>query len=180
MRCSTGRIFSNRLLLTSVLLVASGAFLFAPPTWPQANVQGQWQTLPYTMPINPVHAALMPSGKILIVSGSGNIPANTNLQAAVWDPNAGTVTTQPLTWDMFCNGMIHLPDGRVFILGGTLQYDPFFGQPRTAMYDPTTGGFYRPTEYGRRALVSHRNGTWRRKSVGFRRNERNGKHKYDD
>ena len=141
MRCSTGRIFSNRLLLTSVLLVASGAFLFAPPTWPQANVQGQWQTLPYTMPINPVHAALMPSGKILIVSGSGNIPANTNLQAAVWDPNAGTVTTQPLTWDMFCNGMIHLPDGRVFILGGTLQYDPFFGQPRTAMYDPTTGGF---------------------------------------
>ena len=41
MRCSSGRIFSNRLLLTSVLLVASWAFLFAPPTWSQANVQGQ-------------------------------------------------------------------------------------------------------------------------------------------
>ena len=92
------------------------------------------------MPINPVHAALMPSGKILIVSGSGNVPANTNLQAAVWDPKAGTVTTQPvmgyvLQRDNPC------PDGRAFILGGTLRYDPFFGQSRTAMYDPTTGGF---------------------------------------
>ena len=141
MHCSSTCISSSRLLFTSVLLVALGAFLFAPATWSQANVQGQWQTLPYTMPINPVHAALLPSGKVLIVAGSGNIPANTNLQAAVWDPQAGTVTTQPVTWDMFCNGTVNLPDGRAFILGGTLQYDPFFGLPRTAMYDPTTGGF---------------------------------------
>lgn len=61
----------------------------------QASVQGQWQTLPTLMPINPVHTALLHNGKVLIVSGSGNLPTNTNLQAAVFDPATGAVTTQP-------------------------------------------------------------------------------------
>src|SRR6266567_3799405 len=107
----------------------------------QANVQGQWQTLPNLMPINPVHAALLKNGKVLVVSGSGNLPSNSNLQAAVFDPQTGTVTTQPVSWDMFCNGMVVLPDGRAFINGGTLQYDPFHGELRSAVYDLTTGAF---------------------------------------
>jgi hypothetical protein len=107
----------------------------------QANVQGQWQTLPNLMPINPVHAALLHNGKVLVVSGSGNLPTNSNLQAAVFDPQTGTVATQPVGWDMFCNGMIVLPDGRALINGGTLQYDPFHGELRSAVYDLTTGAF---------------------------------------
>ena len=107
----------------------------------QTNVQRQWQTLPNLMPINPVHAALLNNGKVLVVSGSGNLPSNTNLQAAVFDPQTGTVTTQPVSWDMFCNGMVVLPDGRAFINGGTLQYDPFHGELRSAVYDLTTGAF---------------------------------------
>src|SRR6266436_2773623 len=107
----------------------------------QANVQGQWQTLPNLMPINPVHAALLNNGKVLVVSGSGNLPSNSNLQAAVFDPQTGTVTTQPVSWDMFCNGMVVLSDGRAFINGGTLQYDPFHGELRSAVYDLTTGAF---------------------------------------
>src|SRR6202795_3261490 len=35
--------------------------------------------------------------------------------------------------------MIVLPDGRPFIMGGNLQYDPFFGWNRTSIYNPTTG-----------------------------------------
>jgi hypothetical protein len=112
-----------------------------PSAAAQANVQGQWQTLPNLMPINPVHAALLHNGKVLIVSGSGNLPTNTNLQAAIFDPATGTVTTQPVNWDMFCNGMVVLPDGRAFVNGGTLQYDPFHGQLRSAVYDFTTGQF---------------------------------------
>jgi len=104
-------------------------------------VQGQWQTLPNLMPINPVHAALLHNGKVLVVSGSGNLPTNSNLQAAVFDPQTGTVTTQPVSWDMFCNGMVVLPDGRAFVNGGTLQYDPFHGELRSAVYDLTTGAF---------------------------------------
>src|SRR5216117_3580625 len=42
---------------------------------------------------------------------------------------------------MFCNGMVVLPDGRVFINGGNLRYDPFLGEPRSSAYDPTTGRF---------------------------------------
>ncbi|HTC93549.1 MAG TPA: galactose oxidase-like domain-containing protein [Terriglobales bacterium] len=104
-------------------------------------MQGQWSTLPYQMPINPVHMALMNNGKVLVVSGSGNVPTNTSYAAAVWDPQAGTITTQPLGWDMFCNGMTILPDGRPFVVSGTLQYDPFYGQLKTSAYDPVAGTF---------------------------------------
>jgi hypothetical protein len=93
------------------------------------------------MPINPVHAALLHNGKVLVVSGSGNLPSNTNFQAGVFDPQTGTVTTQPVSWDMFCNGMVVLPDGRAFINGGTLQYDPFHGELRSSVYDWSTGTF---------------------------------------
>jgi hypothetical protein len=131
----------NRLSKISVFFLLAGALQFAPTARSQANVQGQWQTLSYTMPINPVHATLLNNGKILIVSGSGNLPSNTAFKAAILDLGAGTVTTQPLTWDMFCNGMVVLPDGRPFVVGGTLQYDPFFGQPKTSIFDPSTGAF---------------------------------------
>ena len=102
---------------------------------------GRWDTLPVEMPINPVHAALMHTGKVLVVSGSGNDPDNHVLQAAVWDPKNGTIKAFPIAWDMFCNGMVVLPDGRPFVLGGTLQYDPFHGEPRTAAFSPLTEKF---------------------------------------
>src|SRR5262249_34913899 len=124
-----------------VLLILLASCGLCPYAMGQAQVQGQWTTLPYTMPINPVHASLMHNGQVLVVSGSGNYPPNTNYQAAVWDPQAGTITTQPLGWDMFCNGMVELPDGRPFIFGGTLQYDPFKGLPNASYYDPKTGNF---------------------------------------
>jgi hypothetical protein len=122
-------------LLVTIWLASS------PRAAAQSGVQGQWQTLPNQMPINPVHAALLHNGKVLIVSGSGNLPTNTNLRAAIFDPTTRTVTTQPVNWDMFCNGMLVLPDGRAFVNGGTLQYDPFHGELRSAVYDPSTGQF---------------------------------------
>lgn len=72
--------------------------LSVPPAKAQASVYGQWQTLPYTVPINPIHVALLHTGKVLIVSGSGNLPGNLNFQAGVWDPHSGTITTQPVGW----------------------------------------------------------------------------------
>jgi galactose oxidase-like protein/glyoxal oxidase-like protein len=126
------RIFAFALVAIFLLTAASAA---------QPNVQGKWTTLSYTMPINPVHVALLHTGKVLVVSGSGNVAGNTNYRAAIWDPQANTITTQPVAWDMFCNGMAVLPDGRPFIMGGTLQYDPFYGQPKTSIFDPATGTF---------------------------------------
>jgi len=111
------------------------------PLLAQAGTQGQWRTLSNQVPLNPIHLALMNTGKVLIVAGSGNDAAETNFQAAVWDPLSETFLTQPLGWDMFCNAMVTLHDGRVFVNGGNLQYDPFFGEPRNAVYDPATGLF---------------------------------------
>jgi hypothetical protein len=119
-----------------VLLLALGASSAG-----QANIQGQWSTLSTPMPINPVHVALLYNGKVLIVSGSGNVAGNANYQAAVWDPQTDTVNTQPVSWDMFCNGMVALPDGRMFINSGTLQYDPFHGELKSAIYNPATNAF---------------------------------------
>jgi hypothetical protein len=146
------RVSVARLLLFGVLVVAMLGLMES--AFGQASVQGQWTTLTYQMPINPVHAALMRTGKVLIVSGSGNYPPNLAsnlLTAAVWDPVAGTITTQSVAWDMFCNGMVVLPDGRPFINGGTIQYDPFFGQPKNAVFDPNTNTFtnVQPMAHGR-------------------------------
>jgi hypothetical protein len=107
----------------------------------QAGTQGQWRTLSEEVPINPIHVALMRNGQVLIVAGSGNLETETNFQAAVWNPSSNTFLTQPLGWDMFCNGMVTLPDGRVFVNGGNLRYDPFYGEPRNAVFDPMTGIF---------------------------------------
>jgi hypothetical protein len=137
---TTRRVVSKTLFLGLLLAGCLGSLAPAPAT-AQTMGQGRWTTLPYLMPINPVHVALMNNGKVLIVSGSGNLPGNADHEAAVWDPQTGTLMTQPVGWDMFCNGMVVLPDGRVFINGGTFQYDPFFGEVRSSAYDPTTGQF---------------------------------------
>src|SRR5436190_15283945 len=127
---------------TAAAIVLTAALAATTPLlWAQFNLQGRWTTLPYLMPINPIHLALLNTGKVLIVAGSGNVPTETNYRAAGWDPQAGTIVTQPVAWDMFCNGMVILPDGRAFINGGTLQYDPFHGELKNAVYDPATGVF---------------------------------------
>ena len=107
----------------------------------QPHITGQWETLPYMMPLNPVHIAMMHNGKVLIVSGSGNDPDNKVLQAGVWDPKTYTINTFLLDYDMFCNGMIILPDGRPFVLGGTLKYDEFLGYMKTSLFNPATEKF---------------------------------------
>src|ERR1051325_5123063 len=128
--------------IAAAIIVAVGlALVGVQDLHAQAGVQGQWRTLPLLMPINPVHIAVTYDGKVLIVSGSGNVAAETNFRAAVWDLQAGTITTQALAWDMFCNGMVALSDGRILVNGGNLQYDPFHGQPRNSVFDPLLGTF---------------------------------------
>ncbi len=108
----------------------------------QPNQHGKWETLDTEMPINPVHVALMHTGKVLVIAGSGNDDKNKRFDAGVWDPQSQTIRTFVLGWDMFCNGMVILPDGRPFVLGGTLKYDsPWIGEPRTAAFDPATEKF---------------------------------------
>ena len=124
--------------------------------------QGQWGAvldpttpgLPLLAQINPIHAALLPNGKVLIVAGSGNCPPSqtgcptgapygpsNGSGATLYDPGARTFTPFSVLWDMFCNSMVVLPDGRALIVGGTLQYDPFHGAPNTSIFDPSKNTF---------------------------------------
>lgn len=66
-----------------VMLLILIPFLWVSSSRAQADVVGQWTTLPYQMPINPVHSALLNNGKVLIVSGSGWVAGNTNYLAAI-------------------------------------------------------------------------------------------------
>ena len=85
---------------------------------------GIWTTLSYTMPINPIHCGLMHTGKVVVVAGSENDPDEQEYRAAVWDPGTGTIVVQDLLWDVFCNGMAALPDGRWVVVGGNEQVRP--------------------------------------------------------
>src|SRR5438552_1740772 len=141
--------FLNQVFLFFVVLSVS-----TPDLMGQAQTVGQWATLPYTMPINPIHAALLANGKVLVVAGSGNCPPSqsgcpsgqpygpsNNSGALLWDPTTGAITQFSVSWDMFCNAMALLKDGRALIDGGTIQYDPFYGQPQAAVFDPATNTF---------------------------------------
>ena len=95
----------------------------------QANVQGQWSTLPNTVPINPIHATLLSNGNVLIVAGSGHCPPSlagcpsgppygpqNRSGALLLNPLTGqTIQQFTLSWDMFCNGMVLLEDGRALM-----------------------------------------------------------------
>ncbi len=135
----------------TLLTISLGALGISPMVIAQQpQVTGQWVTLPYSMPINPIHVGMMHTGKVLIVAGSENNPKNHHLnqsKAAVWDLGGGDITqgkitqTPNLTWDVFCNGWAFFPDGRCLVIGGTAQYDPFHGEPRTTVFDPLTEQF---------------------------------------
>ena len=64
--------------ISVITLLALSGFGIAPPAIAQScpvntpHIQGVWRTLPYLMPINPISATLLHTGKVLIVAGSEN------------------------------------------------------------------------------------------------------------
>ena len=130
------------------------------------KTQGKWEQLPYLSEVLAVHAAVLPTGKVLFFAGSGN-----NFQrfksddfgnvakgiycSVVWDP---TVPPNPLNdnnffhpetlrnnqgkpIDFFCGGDAFLSDGSLLSAGGTQQYDlngGFQGRRDAILFDPQT------------------------------------------
>jgi hypothetical protein len=154
------RVVSSSFLAFSLVCSMSAVVAAA-----QANVQGQWTTLPKAVPINPIHATLLTNGQVLVVAGSGNCPPSqagcpssqpygppNGSGALLLDPVSGQTLEQfTVSWDMFCNGAVMLQDGRVLIDGGTIQYDPFRGAANASIFDPATNTFIdvQPTAHGR-------------------------------
>src|SRR5438552_1059676 len=137
------------LALACVLAVMLVATVAVEPVAAQPNMTGQWSILPYTMPINPIHVGLMRTGRILVVSGSSNDPTVTTNTAAVYDPNTGVINVQTVPWDLFCNGLSFMPDGRALIAGGNVGYDPNRGIMTTTVFDPITERFIQVQDMAR-------------------------------
>ena len=95
---------------------------------PYKVAHGLWQTveLPKGLRVNAIHAALLPSGKILLIAGSGNkleqFKAGT-FETLVFDPANGAAKLVPTPTDLFCSGHTFLPDGKLLVAGGTLRYE---------------------------------------------------------
>ena len=89
---------------------------------------GHWQTieLPPGVRVSAVHTALLQTGKLLIIAGSGNnqqyFEAGT-FKTLVWDPVTGKAKLIPTPSDMFCGGHAFLPDGKLLVAGGTARYE---------------------------------------------------------
>lgn len=132
------------------LLLAAGAPREAlgqcPNNVPHAT--GTWRTLPYQMPINPISATLLHTGKVLIVAGSENDAANDAsgdnvYRYAIWDPTGAdqnSVVVGNIAYDVFCSGTAQMPHGRTLTVGGTNNYS-FTGDKRASFFDPETQTF---------------------------------------
>lgn len=121
---------------------------------------GQWELLDFHSGVVAVHAALLPTGKVLFFAGSGSSknrfdsPDFGNIAkgiytSVVWDPQAASPDnfTHPQTifdahgkaFDFFCGGDNFLPDGKLISAGGTIGYNPYRGRADATVFDPQTG-----------------------------------------
>ena len=140
-------MFSTALALLGIGISAmQGTAQTCPVNTP--HLQGVWRTLPYLMPINPISATLLHTGKVLIVAGSENDASNNSkgsesYRNAIWDPTdptANSISVREIEYDVFCSGTAVLPDGRPLVIGGTSDYS-FKGDNRASIFDPATTEF---------------------------------------
>jgi len=98
---------------------------------------GFWQIIefPESQRINAIHAALLPTGKVLLVAGSGNdieqFDSGT-FKTLVFDPETGDSHLVPTPVDLFCSGHAFLPSGNLLVAGGTLRYEVLESEVRRA------------------------------------------------
>jgi hypothetical protein len=100
------------------------------PEYKAAN--GKWEIIefPEKYRQNTIHAALLRTGKVLMVAGSGNNQDNADdkqYDTRIWDPVKGTVKKVPTPTDLFCTGHTQLANGNLLIAGGTKRYEKLKG-----------------------------------------------------
>ncbi|RFU85989.1 DUF1929 domain-containing protein [Streptomyces triticagri] len=93
---------------------------------------GKWEVvnIPEEFRLNTIHAALLHTGKVLLVAGSGNDERNFDakkFKTVLWDPDKNTFKTISTPNDLFCTGHTQLPDGKLLVAGGTRRYEKLEG-----------------------------------------------------
>ncbi|MGH3937770.1 MAG: galactose oxidase-like domain-containing protein [Pseudonocardiaceae bacterium] len=106
-----------------------------------APTKGVWRLLDFDTQINPIHAALLHTGDVLLFSGSGNDIDDFiahQFRSRVWHYPSTRFDAPETPIDLFCCGHAFLPDGRLLAAGGTEQYDPFHGLRDAVVFDPAS------------------------------------------
>ncbi|MBW8737524.1 MAG: DUF1929 domain-containing protein [Streptomyces turgidiscabies] len=98
---------------------------------------GSWSVLdiPKEFRTNAIHAALLHTGKVLIVAGSGNEQKKFDkgsFDTVLWDPRKDTFKRIATPDDFFCAGHAQLPSGRLLVAGGTARYELLDGEVERA------------------------------------------------
>ncbi|WP_189216832.1 MULTISPECIES: kelch motif-containing protein [Streptomyces] len=93
---------------------------------------GRWEIVefPEEYRQNTIHAALLHTGKVLLIAGSGNNQDNFDAKrfdTRIWDPVKGTIKKIPTPNDLFCTGHTQLANGNLLIAGGTKRYEKLKG-----------------------------------------------------
>ena len=104
---------------------------------------GEWGPV-VDWPVVGVHVALLPNGKVLAYDSIGDhatetYPVQDHTRATLWDPATGTQTPVDVDtgFNIFCSGLAHLPDGRMFMAGGNKDQQ-LNGIVQTHIFDPVT------------------------------------------
>ena len=107
---------------------------------------GQWGPV-VDWPVIGVHVALLPNGKVLAYDSIGDnatetYPVQDHTRATVWDPVTGTQTPVNVDtgFNIFCSGLAHLVDGRMFMAGGNKDQQ-LNGIVQTHLFDPATNSW---------------------------------------
>ncbi|WP_067496194.1 galactose oxidase early set domain-containing protein [Actinoplanes sp. TFC3] len=112
---------------------------------------GHWSRLPVPQDfkVNAIHAALLNTGKLLIIAGSGNnrdaFEAGT-FRTIIYDPATDKFKDVPTPSDVFCAGHTFLPNGNLLVAGGTADYEVLpediehaYGVMKVKNESPTSG-----------------------------------------
>ena len=125
------------------------------------HLVGQWGPV-VDWPVVGVHNALMPDGRVLAYDSVGDnatetYPVHDHTRATLWDPATGTQTPVWVDtgYNVFCSGLAHLTDGRLFLAGGNLD-SALQRHPPDARLRPVHEHLEPRAEHGQRALVPDR------------------------
>ncbi|MEU1268920.1 kelch motif-containing protein [Streptomyces sp. NPDC005799] len=141
-----GRRRARRLAIgTAVVLALAGmngpwVYRFSTEKYHQYQINrpeykadnGHWQIIEFPKEYrqDTIHAALLRTGKVLLIAGSGNNQDNFNAKkfdTRIWDPVKGTIKKVPTPKDLFCTGHTQLANGNLLIAGGTKRYEKLKG-----------------------------------------------------